>query len=103
MIEPFLDRLPLVAILRGVTPEEVVDVTSALVDEGFAIVEVPLNSPRPLESIGRLRAKLEEDPDDGERRERQKRDQPGQPEVGFHPAYPFIRSISSTWMVWRRR
>jgi 2-dehydro-3-deoxyphosphogalactonate aldolase len=61
MIEPFLDRLPLVAILRGVTPEEVVDVTSALVDEGFAIVEVPLNSPRPLESIERLRAKLEDE------------------------------------------
>jgi 2-dehydro-3-deoxyphosphogalactonate aldolase len=61
MIEPFLDRLPLVAILRGVTPEEVMDVTGALVDEGFAIVEVPLNSPRPLESIERLRAKLGEE------------------------------------------
>ena len=61
MIEPFLDRLPLVAILRGVTPEEVVDVTSALVDEGFVIVEVPLNSPRPLESIERLRAKLDDE------------------------------------------
>ena len=58
MIEPFLDRLPLVAILRGVTPEEVVDVTRAIVDEGFVIVEVPLNSPRPLESIERLRATL---------------------------------------------
>ena len=61
MIEPYLDRLPLVAILRGVTPEEVLDVTGALVDEGFAIVEVPLNSPRPLESIERLRAKLGEE------------------------------------------
>jgi 2-dehydro-3-deoxyphosphogalactonate aldolase len=61
MIEPYLDRLPLVAILRGVTPEEVMDVTGALVDEGFAIVEVPLNSPRPLESIERLRAKLGEE------------------------------------------
>ena len=58
MIEPFLDRLPLIAILRGVTPEEVVDVSSALVDEGFAIVEVPLNSPRALESIERLHAKF---------------------------------------------
>jgi 2-dehydro-3-deoxyphosphogalactonate aldolase len=58
MMEPFLDRLPLVAILRGVTPDEVVDVSSALVDEGFAIVEVPLNSPRPLESIERLHAKF---------------------------------------------
>jgi 2-dehydro-3-deoxyphosphogalactonate aldolase len=58
MIEPFLDRLPLIAILRGVTPEEVVDVSSALVDEGFAIIEVPLNSPRPLESIERLHARF---------------------------------------------
>ena len=58
MIEPFLDRLPLVAILRGVTPEEVVGVSDALVEAGFAIVEVPLNSPRPLESIERLRAKF---------------------------------------------
>ena len=61
MLEPFLDRLPLVAILRGVTPEEVVDVSDALVEAGFAIVEVPLNSPRPLESIERLRAKFAEE------------------------------------------
>ena len=61
MIEPFLDRLPLVAILRGVTPDEVVEVGSALVDAGFAIVEVPLNSPHPLESIARLHAKFGEE------------------------------------------
>jgi 2-dehydro-3-deoxyphosphogalactonate aldolase len=61
MLEPFLARLPLVAILRGVTPQEVVDVTSALVDEGFAIVEVPLNSPHPLESIERLRARFDDE------------------------------------------
>ena len=58
MIEPFLDRLPLVAILRGVTPDEVVEVSCALVDAGFAIVEVPLNSPHPMESIARLHAKF---------------------------------------------
>jgi len=58
MIEPFLERLPLVAILRGVTPDEVVEVSCALVDAGFAIVEVPLNSPHPLESIARLHAKF---------------------------------------------
>jgi len=61
MIEPFLDRLPLVAILRGVTPDEVVEVSCALVDAGFAIVEVPLNSPHPLESIARLHAKFGEE------------------------------------------
>ena len=58
LLQSFLDRLPLVAILRGVTPEEVVAVGDALVDAGFAIVEVPLNSPRPLESIERLNAKF---------------------------------------------
>jgi 2-dehydro-3-deoxyphosphogalactonate aldolase len=54
MIQPYLDRLPLVAILRGVTPETVVAIGQALVDAGFSIIEVPLNSPRPLESVRRL-------------------------------------------------
>jgi 2-dehydro-3-deoxyphosphogalactonate aldolase len=57
----FLDRLPLVAILRGLTPEEAAPVGRALADAGFAIVEVPLNSPRPLESIRRLRESLGDD------------------------------------------
>jgi 2-dehydro-3-deoxyphosphogalactonate aldolase len=51
MIDRYLDRLPLVAILRGVTPDDAVAVARALVDSGFTIVEVPLNSPRPIESI----------------------------------------------------
>ena len=50
MIE-YLDRLPLIAILRGITPDEVVPIGARLVDAGFAIIEVPLNSPAPLESI----------------------------------------------------
>jgi 2-dehydro-3-deoxyphosphogalactonate aldolase len=54
MIQPYLDRLPLVAILRGVTPEAVVAIGHVLVDAGFSIIEVPLNSPRPLESVRRL-------------------------------------------------
>jgi 2-dehydro-3-deoxyphosphogalactonate aldolase len=54
MIQPYLDRLPLVAILRGVTPDEVVSIGDALASAGFAIIEVPLNSPDPLESIRRL-------------------------------------------------
>lgn len=44
----------LVAILRGVRPEEVVDIAAALIDAGFGTIEVPLNSPRPLESISLL-------------------------------------------------
>jgi 2-dehydro-3-deoxyphosphogalactonate aldolase len=51
MIQPWLDRMPLVAILRGVQPEEVVAIGRALVAAGFAIIEVPLNSPRPVESV----------------------------------------------------
>ncbi len=54
MIQPYLDHLPLVAILRGVTPGEVVSVGKALVDAGFVMIEVPLNSPDPLDSIRRL-------------------------------------------------
>jgi 2-dehydro-3-deoxyphosphogalactonate aldolase len=54
MIDSYLDRLPLVAILRGVTPDEVVGIGVALAQAGLAIIEVPLNSPSPLESIRRL-------------------------------------------------
>jgi 2-dehydro-3-deoxyphosphogalactonate aldolase len=53
-LNAWLDRLPLVAILRGVTPDEIVPIGRALVDAGFAIIEVPLNSPDPIESIRRL-------------------------------------------------
>jgi len=45
---------PIVAILRGVRPDEAVAVTEALVAEGIRIIEVPLNSPEPLSSIERL-------------------------------------------------
>lgn len=57
--EPFskwLHPLPLVAILRGVKPDEVVDIANVLVEAGFRIIEVPLNSPRPLSSIENLSA-----------------------------------------------
>lgn len=45
---------PLIAILRGVTEHEVVEVTGVLIDEGFTMVEVPLNSPNAIESIRRI-------------------------------------------------
>lgn len=45
---------PLVAILRGIAPAEAEAVGGALVDAGFRLIEVPLNSPDPLDSIGRL-------------------------------------------------
>ncbi len=49
-------RCPLVAILRGVRPEEVVSIADALIDAGFSIIEVPMNSPSALDSIARLAA-----------------------------------------------
>jgi len=45
---------PLVAILRGITPEEAVAVADALYRAGIRIVEVPMNSPEPLDSISRI-------------------------------------------------
>ncbi len=50
----WLARSPLVAILRGVKPDEVEAIGEALAASGIAIVEVPLNSPDPLESIAKL-------------------------------------------------
>jgi 2-dehydro-3-deoxyphosphogalactonate aldolase len=50
----WLQQCPLIAILRGVPPDEVVAVGEALEREGVRIVEVPLNSPRPIDSVGRL-------------------------------------------------
>lgn len=44
----------LVAILRGVKPEEVLEIGKALVAAGIGMIEVPLNSPDPLKSIGML-------------------------------------------------
>jgi 2-dehydro-3-deoxyphosphogalactonate aldolase len=53
-----LDQCPLVAIIRGVTPDEVEEIGEALYEGGIRIVEVPLNSPDPFESIRRLAARL---------------------------------------------
>jgi 2-dehydro-3-deoxyphosphogalactonate aldolase len=50
----WLERCPLMAILRGVKPDEVLAIGDALERQGIAIVEVPLNSPQPMESIARL-------------------------------------------------
>ena len=49
-----LGQLPLIAILRGLTPAEAPAIGEALVTSGFAIIEVPLNSPEPLNSIATL-------------------------------------------------
>lgn len=49
---------PLVAILRGVRPDEVVAIGEQLVAAGFTLIEVPMNSPDPLDSVARLVAAL---------------------------------------------
>ena len=56
-IEKFAEafkKLPLIAILRGITPAEAPSIGDALVNAGFGILEVPLNSPDPLVSINLL-------------------------------------------------
>ena len=52
-----LRQCPIVAILRGVKPDEIVAVGDALVEAGITIIEVPLNSPQPFDSIARLAAR----------------------------------------------
>jgi 2-dehydro-3-deoxyphosphogalactonate aldolase len=54
------DAAPIIAILRGIEPDQAVAVGEALVRAGVRCIEVPLNSPQPLESIGRLRAAVDE-------------------------------------------
>ncbi|GER15178.1 2-dehydro-3-deoxy-6-phosphogalactonate aldolase [Variovorax boronicumulans] len=53
-----MQALPLVAILRGLSPAEAADVGDAIVEPGFRLLEVPLNSPQPLESIALMRQRF---------------------------------------------
>jgi 2-dehydro-3-deoxyphosphogalactonate aldolase len=52
-----LRQCPIAAILRGVTPDEIDAIGDALVEAGVTVIEVPLNSPQPFESIKRLAAR----------------------------------------------
>lgn len=51
-------ELPLIAILRGLRPEEAPAIGDVLVEAGFRLIEVPLNSPQPLDSIAALRRRF---------------------------------------------
>jgi 2-dehydro-3-deoxyphosphogalactonate aldolase len=52
-------RCPLIAILRGVKPDEVEAIGEALVEASFTLIEVPMNSPDPLDSVARLARRFE--------------------------------------------
>ena len=54
LLQAYLDELPLIAILRGITYAEAADVTEVLYQTGFRMIEVPLNSPEPLRSIEQI-------------------------------------------------
>jgi len=56
-----LAEMPLIAILRGLTPDRAVGVGRALYDEGFRVIEVPLNRPKALDAISALADRLGQD------------------------------------------
>jgi len=61
MLKTAMQHCGLIAILRGIRPDEVAAIGLALYKAGFRVIEVPLNSPQPFESIGLLRATLPAD------------------------------------------
>ncbi|OLO03093.1 2-dehydro-3-deoxy-6-phosphogalactonate aldolase [Salinicola socius] len=60
-LETALRERPLVAILRGITPEEIDAVFDALVTAGFKLIEIPLNSPRAWDSIAAIAGRCPDD------------------------------------------
>ena len=72
LLQRYLDECPLIAIIRGVTPDEAEAIGDAIYEGGIRIIEVPLNSPDPLRSI-ELLAQRFGDRDAGRRRHRARR------------------------------
>ena len=60
-LRDFLTDLPLIAILRGLKPENAEATGQALIEAGFRIIEVPLNSPDPFRSIAILARTMPKD------------------------------------------
>ena len=61
LLNQYLSELPLIAILRGITAQQSESVVEAVYAAGFRMVEVPLNSPDPLDSIERIAKQFGDD------------------------------------------
>ena len=61
LFQKYLDECPLIAIIRGISPDDAEAIGHAIYESGIRIIEVPLNSPDPLKSIEKLAKKLGED------------------------------------------
>ncbi len=59
-LENWLNKVPVVAIIRGVQPDEVNEIGAAILEAGIGVIEVPLNSPEPFKSIANLSKSLGE-------------------------------------------
>lgn len=57
-LDNWLEKMPVIAIIRGVKPEEAADIGQAIYDAGIGVIEVPLNSPEPFKSIEKLNIAL---------------------------------------------
>lgn len=55
-----VDSMPVVAIIRGVKADEVVEISNAIYEAGVSVIEVPLNTPNAMECISRLSASLKD-------------------------------------------
>jgi 2-dehydro-3-deoxyphosphogalactonate aldolase len=51
LLDQYLAKMPIIAILRGVTPEQVIAVAELMIAQGIQVIEVPLNSPQAFQSI----------------------------------------------------
>ncbi len=60
LFDKYFAACPLIAVIRGVTPEEVDGIGDALFEAGIRIIEVPLNSPDPLNSIAKLSKRMDD-------------------------------------------
>jgi 2-dehydro-3-deoxyphosphogalactonate aldolase len=57
----YLNDLPLIAILRGITPDDAIATADVLYESGFRVIEVPFNSPHALDSVARMAKHLPSD------------------------------------------